>query len=168
MNDDVFKIEIFVDANFNDPQLKNKSRSGYLVFVNGCLLNWYSKKQSIMALSTEEAEVYAANEGARSIAWLLNFLDELNLKYQIPVMYEDCTNAILWINERKSTMRTRHFQLRLEFIREMVADNLLKVQYINTAENPADMMTKVLGKNKHALFSKKIGLRNINSEEVLN
>ncbi len=125
----------------------------------------FEKAEFTGILSTEEAEVYAAmlcNEGARSVAWLLNILDELNLKYELPVMYEDCNNAILWINERKSTMRSRHFQLRLEFIREMVQDNLLKVEYINTSENPADM------KNKHSLFSKKVGLRNINSEEVLN
>jgi hypothetical protein len=40
-----FKIEIFVDANFNDPQLKNRSRSGYVVFVNGCLLSWFSENK---------------------------------------------------------------------------------------------------------------------------
>jgi hypothetical protein len=118
-------------------------------------------------MSTEEAEVYAANEGAKSIAWLLNFLNELKFEYEIPTMYEDCNNAILWINEKKSTMRTRHFHLRLQFVREMVEDNMLKVQYVNTEENIADMMTKVVGKNKRTLFSNKLGLKYINSEEVL-
>jgi hypothetical protein len=83
-------------------------------------------------------------------------------------MYEDCNNAILWINERKTTMRTRHFHLRLQLVREMVEDNLLKVQYIGTENNCADMMTKVLRKNKLGEFLKKIGLLDsIDSEEVL-
>jgi hypothetical protein len=160
-----FKIEIYVDANFNDPHLKNRSRSGYLIFVNDCLLSWYCKKQSILAQSTEEAEVYAANEATKSIMWLINFLNELNFEYDVPTMYEDCQNAILWIVDKKSTMRTRHFELRLQYVREIVGENLLKVKYINTDENPADMMTKVLGKNKYKKFSEKMGL--FNSEEVL-
>ena len=166
-NDDKMKIEIYVDANFNDPHLKNKSRSGYLIFVNNCLVTWYSKKQSLLALSTEEAEVFAANEAAKSVAWLLNLLNELNIEYHMPIMHEDCNNAIIWINEKKNSMRTKHFHLRLQFIRDMVENNQLKVQYVNTNDNAADMMTKTVGKNKHALFSKQIGLRNINSEEVL-
>jgi hypothetical protein len=59
-------------------------------------------------MSTEEAEVFSGNEGGRSILWLTNLLNELNMKYQKPVMYEDCNNAIIWNNERKTTMRTRH------------------------------------------------------------
>jgi hypothetical protein len=43
-------------------------------------------------------------------------------------MYEDCNSAILWINERNTTMGTRDFHLRLQLVREMVEDNLLKVQ----------------------------------------
>jgi hypothetical protein len=163
-----FKIDVYVDASFNDPHLKNRSRSGYLILVNGCLISWYSKKQSLLAVSTEEAEVYAANEAAKSVSWLLNFMNELNLQYEVPVMHEDCNNAILWINEKRSTMRSKHFNLRLHFIRDLVEDNMLKVQYISTDQNAADMMTKVLGKNKHELFSRNIGLRNINLEEVLN
>ena len=68
------------------------------------------------------------------------------------MMYEDCSNAILWIKERKTTMRTRHFDLRLEFVREMIDDNMMKIEYVNTEKNPADMLSKVLGKNKHEKF----------------
>jgi hypothetical protein len=89
------------------------------------------------------------------------------MKYDMPKMYEDNSNAILWIKERKTTMRTRHFDLRLEFIREMMDDNLFEIEYVNTDRNPADIMTKVLGKNKHEKFVKMIGLESIDSEEVL-
>jgi hypothetical protein len=116
------KIEIYVDANFNDPHLKSKSRSGYVLFVDGCLIVWFSKKQSLLAISTEEAEVFSANEGAKLILWLIKFLNELDIAFDIPMMYDDCSNAILWIKERKATMRTRHFDLRLEFVREMIDD----------------------------------------------
>ena len=166
--DQKLKIEIYVDANFNDPHLKSKSRSGYVLFVDGCLIVWFSKKQSLLAISTEEAEVFSANEGAKSILWLIKFLNELDIAYDIPMMYEDCSNAILWIKERKTTMRTRHFDLRLEFVREMIDDNMMKIEYVNTEKNPADMLTKVLGKNKHEKFVRMIGLGNIESEGVLN
>jgi hypothetical protein len=108
--------------------------------------------------------VYAANEAAKSINWLMNLLNELNLKYEIPIMHEDNNNAIAWIVDKKSTMRTRHFQLRLQFVREIVEDHLLKVKYVNTNDNPADMMTKVVGRNKYKKFTEIMGL--LDSEEV--
>jgi len=130
--------------------------------------NYVKAKARLTPLGYQQTfapEVYAANEAAKSVNWLINFLNELNFEYDVPLMYEDCNNAISWIVEKKSTMRTRHFELRLQFVREMVEDNLLKVQYINTNENIADMMTKIVGKNKYKMFIKKIGL--FNSEEVL-
>ncbi len=112
-----FKIEVYAHSNYN-AHLESKTRSGYLIFVDNCLVSWYSKKQSLTAMSTEEAEVFAANEAAKSMSWLMNFMNELNFKYEMPVMYEDYNNAILWINEKRSTMRTRRFLLRLHFIRD--------------------------------------------------
>jgi hypothetical protein len=50
----------------------------------------------------------------------------------------------------------------------MIDDNMMKIEYVNTEKNPADMLTKVLGKNKHEKFVKMIGLGNIESEGVLN
>ncbi len=70
-----------------------------------------------------------------------------------------------WIVDKKTTMRSKHFQLRMQFVRDIVEDNLMKMQYINTDENPADMMTKVVGRNKFKKFCARIGL--CNSEEVL-
>jgi hypothetical protein len=95
-----------------------------------------------------EAEVYPANEAAKSVQCLINFMNKLNFEFEIPIIFEDCNNAISWIVDKKSTTRTRHFDLRLQFVREIVEDHLLKVPYINTNENIADMMTKIVGRNK--------------------
>lgn len=106
------KIDLYVDASYNNPDENNKSRSGYALMVDDCLVAWYSKKQILTAQSTEEAEVIAANEGTKTLLWIIQLLDDLNFEYEKPKLYEDNHNAKLWIENRKLSMRTRHFDVK--------------------------------------------------------
>lgn len=54
--------------------------------------------------------------------------------------------------------RSKHIDVRFHFIREAVANNLVKIEYLKTSDMPADMFTKSLCKIKHYNFMKKIGL----------
>ena len=73
------KIECYCDASFNSPnenltKRKTVSRAGFLIFVNGCLIKWFSKVISTTPQSTEEAELHALNEGVRYVEWIRMFL----------------------------------------------------------------------------------------------
>lgn len=44
--------------------------------------------------------------------------------------------------------RTKHIDVKLHFVREIISKELVDVKKINTNDNPADMLTKVIPVNK--------------------
>lgn len=44
--------------------------------------------------------------------------------------------------------RTKHVDIKLHFVREVIAQGLVKVKKIPTEHNPSDMITKVLPGSK--------------------
>ena len=61
--------------------------------------------------------------------------------------------------DNKFHAHTKHINLRHHFIREMVKEEKIKVTYIPTDENVADIFTKVLARPKYVAFIKRLGLR---------
>ena len=53
-----------------------RSTAGFVTMIAGGPIGWYSKLQTIVALSTTEAEYMAAIEGGKEIAWMRNILSE--------------------------------------------------------------------------------------------
>ena len=159
----VLKIEAYCDASYNSPQenlekKKTRSRAGYLLFVNGCLVKWYSKVIRLTAQSTEEAEVIAANELCRDVKWLTGVLCELGVPFAKPVIYCDSDNAISWIKNRGVTDRSKHFATKLNMVKESYDQQEFEIEQISGDDNPADLMTKQLGRNKTERHCTKMGM----------
>ncbi|KAJ8503143.1 hypothetical protein ON010_g19122 [Phytophthora cinnamomi] len=86
-------IEVYTDANFASEGGDMKSVSGFTVYCNGQLISAKSWKQDILAESTCEAELIAANTGAHDAVWLEQFVDELQLPRVGTVLYCDSSSA---------------------------------------------------------------------------
>ena len=71
----------YADADFANDESTRKSQTGYLYQLGGSTISWSSKKQSIVAQSTVEAEYVALSEAVRELLWLIKLLANL----QIPV-----------------------------------------------------------------------------------
>ena len=54
----------------------------------------------------------------------------------------DNVGAIFMAENMSATARTRHVDARYHFIREMIVDNLIKVIFVRTDDNDADIFTK--------------------------
>ena len=63
--------------------------SGYVFIVGGTTISWVSKIQSVVALSTTEAEYVVATEASKEMIWLQRFLDELGKKQELDRLYSD-------------------------------------------------------------------------------
>ena len=83
-------LQAFVDSDWaNDPE-ERKSRSGFLIQVFGNTVIWGSKKQSIVALSSIEAEYVAACSASCETMWIIHTLTNLQIEVRRPVpVYED-------------------------------------------------------------------------------
>ena len=56
----------YADASYAE-ETERKSRSGYVVIVNGAAISWVSRKQSVVSLSSTEAEFYSMTLAMKEI-----------------------------------------------------------------------------------------------------
>ena len=99
------------------------------------------------AESSCEAEYSAAYQATREIAFLRNLLDELDMPIMGPaVLGVDNTAAIDVANDYGVSARTKHFERAMHFIREAVSELRVKLVFVRTTNQLADLFTKPLGK----------------------
>ena len=67
-------LQIFVDSNHAGNKQAQKSRTGFMVYMNMSLVNWYSKKQSTIETSVFGAEFVAMKDGVENLHAIQNKL----------------------------------------------------------------------------------------------
>ncbi len=109
----------------------------------GAAISHLSKLQSIVALSTCEAEYVAMCEAGKEAVWLRYLLAELGFrKRSIPVtLYADNQGSIAMSNNTEFHRRTKHIDVRFLWIREIVSMKQLNIVYIPKGEMAADSLT---------------------------
>ncbi|POM72490.1 hypothetical protein PHPALM_10785 [Phytophthora palmivora] len=117
-----FEVAIFADADWAGDTRDAKSVSGAVVMINGIPIEWHSKKQSSVALSTMEAEYVAAAVAVKDCIW----------------------SAIKVMENEMATQRSKHINIRFHFIRDTIAKGDVVVKYCPTQEQLADIFTKPL------------------------
>ena len=136
------QIVTYCDSDWgNDPDTR-RSKTGYVVTVAGGAAAWQTKSQKSVALSSCEAEFYALCEASKEVMWISSFLTELGVKFDTPVIYCDNQGAAALARNPVGHQRSKHIDIRYFFIREAIANGVLKVEYIATTDNVADIFTK--------------------------
>ena len=97
---------------------------------------------------TIEGEYVAAIEVAKEMIWIQFFLEELGHPQKDNYLFTDSQSCIHLVNNLALHSKTKHIQLRYHFIRSILEDGRLKMEKIHTNENPADMLTKVVTREK--------------------
>jgi transposase InsO family protein len=152
-------IDAWSDADWGGDRDGGRSTTGYLTFLNGSLISWSSKRQSVVSQSTCEAEYYAVSAVVSETKWMRQFLEELldhdhhgqddesNRGGTITVTgHIDNTSTIAVIKNDVHHNRTKHIDIRHHFIREAVAANLFQPRHVPGVNQLADICTKALGR----------------------
>ena len=122
-----------------------RSTSGFAFFLAGAAIAYLSKKQPTIALSSTEAEIMAASLGALEAVYLRTLLSDIGVPIDLPTeLYVDNSGAIDWAHDYVTSERTKHIERRHLKIRELVLDAILRIQYIASVDNIADIFTKPL------------------------
>jgi hypothetical protein len=129
-----------------------------------------SKKQTVVCLSSTEAELYAAVEATKDVIFLRNILAELGYpQIQPTTLYVDNLSLIALASKYSgNAKRVKHFLVRVNFMIEQVANEVVHLEYISTLEHPADAGTKPLarGPMEH-LRGKQLGTQRDREQEHL-
>jgi transposase InsO family protein len=141
-------ITVWSDADWATNSDNRRSITGYVVQVDGDIVSWHSKQQTIVAKSTCEAEMYALSAAVSEAKWIRMFVRELVGQQQAPVIHTvahvDNTAAIAVGKNDVHHSRTKHIDLRHHHVREAVEKNLLRLEHVPSAEQLADILTKPL------------------------
>ena len=166
-------IECFVDADFagawdkadaDNPE-NVLSRTGFIIFYCGCPVFWCSKLQTEIALSTAESEYIALSQATREVIPFVNLLKEISQYMKLSIkpsqmkckLFEDNTSCITIAEGKKFSPRTKHISLKYHWFRSFLSgpNKLLEIQYVNTKEQVADILTKPIDKELFESLRKK-------------
>ena len=150
-------IDAFSNADWGSNKIDRNSTTGCCIVLGKAIVNWISKKQKSVALSTMEAEYVAASITAKEILFIENLLAEFNINCT-PKLNCDNLAAISIMKDPKEPQRVKHIDLSYHFVRELVNNNHLKLEYVNSRNNPADVFTKPLNKNQFNNYCQFIGI----------
>ena len=104
---------------------------------------WSSKKQASIALSSAEAEYRGAVNACIQAVWLQGILSEFDLGSTMStVLFCDNQSAIKISTDPVTRQRTKHIEIHMHYIRELVHDSTIILQYCPTDEQIADIFTK--------------------------
>ncbi|XP_050378264.1 uncharacterized mitochondrial protein AtMg00810-like [Argentina anserina] len=155
-----FKHEGYTDLDWAGNVLDRKFTTGFCTFVGGNLVTWKSKKQSVVARSSAEAEYRAMALAACELIWLKTLLSDLGIIVSTPIILHCDNQAAMHIAANPVFhKKTKHIEVDCHFIRNQVQSKLLSTAYIKSSEQLADVFTKILPTTQfgHLLF--KLGSR---------
>ena len=123
------------------------------------MFSWSSKKQDVVAQSTAEAEYVAATAAVNQAIWIRKILADLHMKQNEPTqIYVDNQAAISILNNPIFHGRTKHFKMKLYFLREEQREGEINLLYCRTEDQTADVLTKALSKARFEALRDKLGL----------
>ncbi|UYV79065.1 hypothetical protein LAZ67_17000981, partial [Cordylochernes scorpioides] len=155
---DVIKLIGYSDADFAGDIDTRRSTSGYIFLLAGGPVTWTSQRQSVVALSTTEAEYIAASMASREAVWLKLLIKELTPNDNpVPLMIDN-QSAIRLILNPEFHKRTKHVDVKFQFIREQHKMKIIKIFNCPTEEQLADLLTKALPATRFKRLFKDIGM----------
>jgi hypothetical protein len=106
-----------------------------------------SVKQTTVATSSTEAELYAAVNAVKEVIWVRLLLTEIGFPQLKPtILFVDNKSLITLASDYSGNhKRVKHFMVSLQFLIEKVKEGTVQFEYVHTADNTVDVLTKPLG-----------------------
>jgi hypothetical protein len=111
-----------------------------------------------VAKSATEAEYKCLSIAAKEAVWYKQLLGELGFPNPPVVLAGDNTGAISLAHNPVNHGRTKHIRLAWHYLREVVTEGDVVLEYVPTALQNADFLTKPLCTKAHRANAARIGL----------
>ncbi|CAI7887780.1 unnamed protein product [Closterium sp. NIES-53] len=147
------------DASWADDQTTQRSSQGYTISLGSGSVSWRATRSSSVLGSSCEAEIYAgamAAQELRRLTYLLTDLGEPPRSH--PVLYVDNKAMLALCREQRLEHRTKHIALRYFLARELRQRGQLRLAYVASEANTADVFTKALAPCDHQRLCTQLGL----------
>ncbi|KAE9159173.1 hypothetical protein PF004_g31638 [Phytophthora fragariae] len=142
---ELLEVVAYSDADFAADKEDRKSVTGGLVTVDGMPVSWTCRKQGSVSLSTMEAEYTAASVMATELLGVRELLGELRVKHEVPITLRvDNQAALKQLEGEGASAKAKHIDVRIKFVGDYTKRGVLKPEYCEGENMPADLMTKAV------------------------
>ncbi|CAI7777297.1 unnamed protein product [Closterium sp. NIES-53] len=132
---------------------------GYTFSLGSGSVSWRATRSSSVLGSSCEAQIYAGAMAAQELRWLTYLLTDLGERPRSPpVLYVDNKAMLALCREQRLEHRTKHIALRYFLARELQQRGQLRLAYVASQANTADVFTKALAPCDHQRFCTQLGL----------
>ena len=159
----------YYDAGYRSDPYKARSQTGYLFCYNGTAISWRSRKQSLVATSSNHSEIIALYEARRKCVWLRSIITHIHnsccltpVTNSPTIIYED--NAACVAQVRGGYIkgdRTKHRSPKFFYTHELQESRPIDVKQIQSINNFADLFTKSLPASTFEKLVYDIGMRRV-------
>ena len=146
------EISTYVDSDYAGDQETRRSTTGFLITIGKAPTSWCSKLQHCVSTSTAESEYYSLSECSKYCIWYLNLLNELGYNVENIKINIDNKAAIYNAQNQSINPKTKHMDIRIHHIRELIKNGKITLKYIRSQHNLADGFTKYLNNTQMDKF----------------
>jgi hypothetical protein len=144
------KLSGFADSDHAGDVDTRRSVTGWGVFLSGMLIAWTSKRQSVVTLSSTEAEWYAASQLSQQLLWSRSILGEIGFNQTEPItIFEDNDNC-MFAAYNSHYKKMRHVDIKQMYLKELIARKIVCFKRVDSCNNIADIWTKILDHNQRS------------------
>jgi hypothetical protein len=153
------QLSSYTDSDFAGSLDDRKSTSGHVFQLGTNLISWASKKQLIVSISSAEAEYVAATSASCQAVWLRRILKDMAHTENDPTpIFCDNTSSIALSKNHVFHKKRKHIYTRFHFIRELVNNGDILLQFCGSRDQLVDIFTKPLGKSVFDFQRKHLGI----------
>lgn len=146
----------YFDASFADCVDTRRSTIGYVIYLDGCPVSWKSRLHQRVATSSNNSEYSASAEVAREVLYLRKILKGLGEAVPTTPVYTDSNGCMSLVEIAGTTPKNKHVEIEMHFFKELVEHEEAAILKVASADNDADIMTKLLPKTGHLKHTEKM------------
>ena len=133
--------------------------SAYYIFLGGSLIAWKTKKQIAVSCSSVEAELQVMALLTAGMTWLRWLLEDFGVSADAPTpLLSDSTGAISIARDPVKHELTKHIGVDAFYVRSVVQDQVMALQYVPSELQLADFFTKAQTRAQHSFFLSKLSV----------
>jgi len=136
-------LDSYSDSDWAGDVADRKSVTGWIVRLNGAVICWGSRKQTLTSLSSCEAEYVAVSEIAKEVLFaktIIEFIERVEI--DLPIIINCDNEGAIFLSRNQESRKTKYLDTRIHFVRDFVEDGIIMVKFVRSDENLADPYTK--------------------------